>query len=264
MPIHQGTGYVRIVGCHLLPQVYHQVDKLKLFSSSRRASRALAMVRLPSNYPYQMYGAVAGGHQRWQAGVRPPTYNSLRVADHAAASVIRAAAGWHTLPSAQFFQPLDSGWSGLEPVVVVVLCQFLQTYHKRLRHANAMVRASTQHGLYGALQRFHPTMPCVQRGLLTIPIMTSLCFTCTFGGFTSPFPRSLRSTGSPMLCAKPLSPGKQRLSTHRWMRDIFLSRRLMRRGGPWLPGSGALNNGLLGMACPSRYDQNSQWSGLCP
>ena len=52
MPVHQGSWYVRIVGRHLFPHVYHKVDKIKLFSASRRASRALAMVRLPSNYLY--------------------------------------------------------------------------------------------------------------------------------------------------------------------------------------------------------------------
>ena len=64
MPVHQGPGYVRIVGRHLFPHVYHKVDKDKIFSASRRASRALAVVRLPSNYPSQMYSAVAGGQQR--------------------------------------------------------------------------------------------------------------------------------------------------------------------------------------------------------
>ena len=55
MPVHQGSGYERIVGRHLFPHVYQKVDKMKLFNASRRASRVLAMVRLPSNYPYQMY-----------------------------------------------------------------------------------------------------------------------------------------------------------------------------------------------------------------
>ena len=64
MPMHQGPGYVQRVGRHLFPHVYHKVDKVKLFSASRRASRALAMVSLPSNYPGQMYSAVAGGQRR--------------------------------------------------------------------------------------------------------------------------------------------------------------------------------------------------------
>ena len=50
MPVHEGSGYVRIVGRHLFyVYVYHQVDRVKLFSASCRAARALAMVRLPSN-----------------------------------------------------------------------------------------------------------------------------------------------------------------------------------------------------------------------
>ena len=100
MPVHQGPGYIHVVGCHLFPHVYHKVDKMKLFSASRRASRPLATVCLPSNYLYQMYGAVGGGQQCWQAGVRPPTYNSMRVADQTATSVLRTVTGWHTLPSA--------------------------------------------------------------------------------------------------------------------------------------------------------------------
>ena len=164
MPVHQGPGYVCVVGRHLFPHVYHKVDKMKPFSASRQASGALAMVRLPSNYPYRMYSAIAGGQQRWKAGVRPPTYNSMRVADQTAAFVLRMVSGWHTLPPAQFFQPLAFGWVGVDPAAVVV-SQFLQGYHKQLRHANVMVRRSTQHGLYEAMQRFHPDMPYVRRGL---------------------------------------------------------------------------------------------------
>ena len=65
MPVHQGSRYMRIVGRHLFPHVYHRVDKVKLFSASRRAARALTMVPLPSNYLGQMYSAVAGGQQPW-------------------------------------------------------------------------------------------------------------------------------------------------------------------------------------------------------
>ena len=165
MPLHQGPGYVRIVGRHLFPHVYHNTDKVKSSSARRRASRALAMVQLPSNYSGQMYSAVAGGQQRWQARVHPRTHNSIRVADQAAASVLRAITGWHALSAAKFFEPLASGWVGVKPAVVAVISQFLQTYQKQLRHANAMVRHSTQHGLYEAMQHFHPDMPCVRRGL---------------------------------------------------------------------------------------------------
>ena len=62
--VHEGLGYIRVVGCHLFPHVYHKVDKMKLFGASPRASRALAMVCLPSNYSYQMYSSIAGGQQR--------------------------------------------------------------------------------------------------------------------------------------------------------------------------------------------------------
>ena len=121
MLLYQGPGYIRLVSRHLFPHVYHKVDKTKLLSANRRASRVLAMVRLPANYPYQMYVAVAGGQQRWQAGARPP----------------------RTMYE------------------VVVVNPFLRGYQKQLRHANVMVRCSTQHGLYEAMQRFHPDMPCV-------------------------------------------------------------------------------------------------------
>ena len=63
MPVHQGSGYMCMVGQRLFPHVYHKVDKVKLFIASRRASRALAMVRLPSHYQYRMSSAVARGQQ---------------------------------------------------------------------------------------------------------------------------------------------------------------------------------------------------------
>ena len=116
MPVHQGPGYVRIVGWHLFPHVYHKVDKVKLFSASRRASRALAMVQLPSNYPCQMCSAVAGGQQRWQAGVRPPTYNSMRVADQAAASVLLRLLDGTLSRQPNFSSPLPpGGWGSNQP-----------------------------------------------------------------------------------------------------------------------------------------------------
>ena len=75
MRVHQGPGYLHVVGRHLFPHVYRKVDKMKLFNAGGQASRALAMVCLPSNYPYKMYSAVAREQQRWQVGVRLPTYN---------------------------------------------------------------------------------------------------------------------------------------------------------------------------------------------
>ena len=71
----------------------------------------------------------------------------MRVADRAAASLLRAATGWHTLPSAKFLQPVASGWVGIEPAAVAVISQILHIYQRQLRHANDMVRRSTQHGL---------------------------------------------------------------------------------------------------------------------
>ena len=121
MPVHQGPGCVRIVGRRLFPHIYRKVDKVKFFSASRRALTALAMVRLPSKYLCQMYSAIAGWQQRWQARVRRPTHNSMRVADQAAAPVLRAVTGWRALPSAQFFQPLAFAWVGIELTVVAVI-----------------------------------------------------------------------------------------------------------------------------------------------
>ena len=34
MPVHQGPGYVRVVGRHLFPHVYHKVDKMKWLLSA--------------------------------------------------------------------------------------------------------------------------------------------------------------------------------------------------------------------------------------
>ena len=257
MPVHQGPGDIRVVARHLFPHVYHEVDKMKLLSASWRALRALAMGPLPSNYPYQMYTAVAGGQQRRQAGVRPPTYYSMRVAYQTAAPVLRTVTGWHTLPSAQFFQPLTTGWVGFDQAVVVVICQFLQGYHKQLWHANVMVCRSTQHKLYEAMQRFHPDMPCVRRGLSRHYRAHGMdhdrfVFYMHVLGFRIAFPPVPRNTGSVTPCAERYMRGRRPPSTNGWMLVVSVCGMRMRLAGPWLHGSGIRRVFLRGRGCPSR------------
>ena len=64
--------YIRVVGRHALPHVFHWEDYIKLMKSSRRAAIAMRCVKLPANYPILMYSAAGGGMQRWMAAVRPP------------------------------------------------------------------------------------------------------------------------------------------------------------------------------------------------
>ena len=73
MPVHQRPSYVPVVGRHLFPHVYHKVDKMKLFSASRWASRALAMVRLSSNCSYHMYSAMVDNSAGKRGCTRPCT-----------------------------------------------------------------------------------------------------------------------------------------------------------------------------------------------
>lgn len=154
--------YVRVVGRHALPHLFHREDYAKLMRSCRRAAIALRCVKLPAHYPLLMYSAAGGGMQRWMSAVRPPSYGAIRVCDQPAASVVRQVTGWSETPSAQMFQPVETGWVGVEPAMVVMVEHFAFTYLKQLNHRNPAVRRSTQQGLWVAHGRYHADMPCVR------------------------------------------------------------------------------------------------------
>ena len=154
--------YVRVVGRHALPHIFHKEDYAKLMRSCRRASIALRCSKLPAHYPLLMYSAAGGGMQRWMSAVRPPSYGAIRVCDQPAASVLRQITGWHETSSAQMFQPVESGWVGVEPAMVTMVEHFALTYLKPLNHRNPVVRRSTQRGLWDAYGRYHGGMPCLQ------------------------------------------------------------------------------------------------------
>ena len=94
-PIRCATGqdYVRILGRHALPHLYHPVDSKRLFSGTRSACRALRAPRLPAHYPLAMFVAKCHGTVNWFTSVRPPSYRAMRVLDAMAASALRATAG---------------------------------------------------------------------------------------------------------------------------------------------------------------------------
>ena len=169
---------------------------------------------------------VAGDwQQRWQAGVQPPIYNAVRVANETTTSILRTIIGWHTLPSAQFFQPLASGWVGIGEAVVVVLC--FVSFCRGITNSCGMQMSSSAVALSTDCTRrcnastltclvcvevFHVTAGRMAR------TMTNLCFTSR-GGATPrvlgrqlplpppPPPRGLRPTVSCQRCRPQASMG---------------------------------------------------------
>ena len=53
--------YIRVVGRHALPHVFHREDYIKLMKSIRTAAIAMCCEKLPANYPILMYSAAGGG-----------------------------------------------------------------------------------------------------------------------------------------------------------------------------------------------------------
>ena len=72
-PMADGKMYIRLLGRHAMPHIFHTNDFMKMMSASRRASIVLRYARLPANYPILMYNASAGGAHRWLGGIRPPS-----------------------------------------------------------------------------------------------------------------------------------------------------------------------------------------------
>ena len=167
-PIADGKMYIRLLGRHAMPHVFHTNDFIKMMSASRKASIVLRYVRLPANYPILMYNASAGGAHRWLGGIRPPPPGLMRLSDHPAASALRATANWSPIPSALFLQPLEAGWTGIQSTTVVMLLQFLLNYIKQVNHPNPIARYSVMRSLWRARQGFSKHMSCTQTPLSII------------------------------------------------------------------------------------------------
>ena len=89
-PVRCATGqdYVRVLGRHALPHLYHPFTCKRLFSGTRSACKALRAPRLPAHYPLAMFVAKCHGTINWFTGVRPPFYRAMRVLDAMAASAL--------------------------------------------------------------------------------------------------------------------------------------------------------------------------------
>ena len=162
-PVRCATSqdYVRVLGRHALPDLFHPVDSRGLFSGTRAACRALRAPRLPAHYSLAMYTAKCHGTVNWFTSVRPPSYGALRVLDAMTASAMRATAGWALSASAHFLREVPEGGVGIPPAPVVGFANFFGIYIRHLNHPNPLVCRSTRHGLLTALWRFHPSQPCL-------------------------------------------------------------------------------------------------------
>ena len=89
-PTADGNAYILLLGRHAMPHVFHTNDFIKMMKASRRASVVLRYIRLPANYPILMYNASARGVHIWLGSIRPSAPGTMRLADHPAASTLRA------------------------------------------------------------------------------------------------------------------------------------------------------------------------------
>ena len=65
-----GLDYVRVLGRHTLPLLFHLADSRTMFSCTRSACR-LHVSRLPANYPLAMFVAKCHGKVSSLRSVRP-------------------------------------------------------------------------------------------------------------------------------------------------------------------------------------------------
>ena len=95
-PVRCATSqdYVRVLGRHALPHLFHPFVPRRLFSGARTACRALQAPKLPPHHPLAMFVAKCHGTVNGFTSVRPPSYGAMRVPDAMAASALRATAGW--------------------------------------------------------------------------------------------------------------------------------------------------------------------------
>ena len=151
-----GQDYVRVLGRHALPHLYHPVDSKRLFSGTMSACRALRAPRLPAHYPLTMFVAKCHGTVNWFTSVRPPSYRAMRVLHAMAASALRATAGWALLASAHFLREIPEGGVGIPQALAVWFANFLSVDIRHLNHPTPLVRRSTRHGPVGRQQSPRP------------------------------------------------------------------------------------------------------------
>ena len=209
-----------------MPHIFHTNDFIKMMSASRKASM---YVRLPANYPILMYNASAGGAHGWLGGIRPPPPGLMRLLDHPAASAIRATANWSSVPSALFLQPLETGWTGIQPTTVVMLLQFLLNYIKQVSHTNPVVRYSILRSLWRARQSFSEHMSCARTPLSSICPVHYTDHSCFLllkhsMGVDTHFPTTIMEQGDdiPMYKANHSMEANQ---MHAWMSEGYQTQR---------------------------------------
>ena len=126
--IPEDMEYIRLLGRHALPNVFHRQDLRKLMASCRRAVAPVSMSTLPAHYPIHMYNAVAGGIQRWSSAIRPPLPRAMRLANLPVASLLRKF--WNIgadSPPETFLQPVAAGWTGLCSALPTMVLSFMST-----------------------------------------------------------------------------------------------------------------------------------------
>ena len=152
--------YVRILGRHALPHIFHKTDTYRLYAACRKGSLVISRADFPCHIPVLMYDAKTGGTLRWYGMVRPPRHRVLRLANSAAASAIRRHGNMELIDSALFLAPVSEGGTGLLPAMEYTLSSFIQSLTKQLNHVNPKVRASTRLSLLHFAWRTHPDLPC--------------------------------------------------------------------------------------------------------
>ena len=223
-PVRCATSqdYVRVLGRHALPHLFHPVDSTRLFSGTRAACRALRAPQLPAHYPLAMYAAKCHGTANWFTSVRPPSYGALRVLDAMTASAMRATAGWALSASAHFLRGVPEGGVGIPPAPVIGFANFFGVYIRHLNHPNPLVCRSTRHGLLTALWRFHPSQPCLtsELGLRCTAhptdhdLFVAVCHQCDIAIHLPPDSHLPRHTPHVLALS---SPGLEVQDTHAWM-----------------------------------------------
>ena len=160
VPIADGKMYIRLLGRHAMPHIFHTNDFIKMMSASREHSTKICHITSKlSHFNVQCF---CRGAHRWLGGITSPSLGSMRLSDHPAASALRATANWDSVPPALFLQRLEAGWTGIQPTTIVMLLQFLLNSIKQVSHTNPIVRFSVLRSLWRARQKFSEHVSCAE------------------------------------------------------------------------------------------------------
>ena len=132
--------YVRSLGCHRLPHVFHKKGLHKLMSVGYKSMAVVSLKSLRDWYLLATYNLKAGGMARCEPAPPPPPTAGVSLAPGTPPAMwtLRVVACSGNMPAHRLLGPADTGRSGISPLGPDMLAMFVDNHAHQLNHTNPL------------------------------------------------------------------------------------------------------------------------------